>query len=280
MPDRQYPRHHRRKKALLIPVLMFAVLFIGTSPGMAKEKTSVSNIPSEKRGGPIRATQKSIADTVRVLLTAAQETTLSSRISGVITDIHVTLGEAFSEKKVLVTLDSREHAARLAMAEADLSASREQYEAKLRMQGLQQASEVDVAVAASALSKSQAQVDLYRTVVSYCTIKAPFPGRVVRVAAKPYQSVEPGQPLLEIVSNGTLKLRLNLPAVWATRIKEGSLFEVTINWNEKRYKAKVTALNGRVDAVSQTLEVEGVMLKIHPELLPGMSGTADFNISE
>ena len=213
---------------------------------------------------------------VRALLAAARETVLSSRIQGTITSIAVTHGASFAKDKVLVSFDRGEQSARLAMAEAELAAARETHQAKLRMQGLQQASEVEVALAASAVSKAQAQISLYRAQIEQCTVKAPFKGRVVKLEAKPFQTVQPGQPLLEIVAAGPLVVRLNAPASWLQWVKPGTLFWFRIDGTDKRYQAEVTALNGRVDAVSQTVEIEGALLKETPKLLPGMSGIALF----
>ena len=213
---------------------------------------------------------------VRALLAAAKETVLASRIQGTITSIAVTHGASFDKDKVLVSFDRGEQAARLAMAEAELAAARETHQAKLRMQGLQQASEVEVALAASAVSKAQAQIGLYRAQIEQCTVKAPFKGRVVKLEAKPFQTVQPGQPLLEIVAAGPLVVRLNAPASWLQWVKPGTLFWFRIDETDKRYQAEVTALNGRVDAVSQTVEIEGALLKETPKLLPGMSGIALF----
>jgi multidrug efflux pump subunit AcrA (membrane-fusion protein) len=44
----------------------------------------------------------------------------------------------------------------------------------------------------------------------------------------------------------------------------------------KRYPAKVKAINAQVDAVSQSIELEGVVVGPAKGLLAGMSGTALF----
>ncbi len=225
---------------------------------------------------PAAAVPKNSGNAIRVLLAAAQETILASRIQGVIASMTVSHGASFTKDKVLVTFDCGEQSARLAMAEAEMATARENYQGKVRMQGLQQASEIDVALAAGALSRTKAQVNLYRIQTDQCTIKAPFNGRVVKQVAKPYQSVSQGQPLLEIVAAGPLLLRLNVPATWLSWIKPGESFKVRIDETGTEHEAKVTALNGRVDAVSQTIEIEGVLVKEAQELLPGMSGTALF----
>src|SRR5690554_992085 len=81
------------------------------------------------------------SDSVRVLVLPGGETTLASPVPGKIDALHTGLGLPFREGQVLISLDCREPRARLAMVKAELSAATDQYEAKLRMQGLEQASD-------------------------------------------------------------------------------------------------------------------------------------------
>lgn len=213
---------------------------------------------------------------IRVLLAPETETTLVSPFVGRVRSVNLSLGQSFAKGRVLVAFDCDEQNARLNMSDAELASARESHEAKLRMQGLQQAGEVEVALAASAVERARAQVALYRAQLAQCSIVAPFSGRAVKIAVKPYQGVNQGQPLLEVVSDGPLKLRLNAPAKWVTWLKRGTPFEVHIDETGKSYKARVVALNGRIDAVSQSIELEGEFTQKAPELLAGMSGVATF----
>jgi multidrug resistance efflux pump len=145
------------------------------------------------------------------------------------------------------------------------------------MQGLEQASDVEVAVAAAAVNKARGQVDLQKAQIAQCTIKAPWPGRVAKLHVKNYMSVTPGQPLLDLVMSGPLRLRLNLPSRLVAHVSKGTLLNVTIDETGKTYEARVHAVNSRVDTVSQTVEVEAAVTKSYPELLPGMSGVADLS---
>lgn len=214
---------------------------------------------------------------VRVLLAPAKETTLSSQIAGRVQEVLVALGDSVTKGKPIVRFDCDEQHARLKMAEADLASARENHEAKLRLQGLQQAGEVEVSLAASNAEKARAQVELYKAQLSQCVVAAPFSGRVVKLTVKPYQTVTQGQALIELVSNGPLKLRLNVPGKWVSWLKKGSAFEIQIDETGRRYASTVTAINARIDAVSQTVEIEGVVTRQPAELLPGMSGVAYFN---
>ncbi len=213
---------------------------------------------------------------IRVLLAPETETTLVSPFAGRVRSVGLSLGQSFGRGKVLVAFDCDEQSARLQMAEAEWASARESHDAKLRLQGLQQAGEVEVSLAASAAERGKAQVALYRAQMAQCAVVAPFSGRAVKIAVKPYQGVTQGQPLLEIVSDGPLKVRLNAPAKWVAWLKRGTAFEVQIDETGKTYKARVTALNGRIDAVSQSIELEAMIDQKAPDLLAGMSGVANF----
>lgn len=213
-------------------------------------------------------------DTVRVLLIADRETTISSPVTARIKILHVSIGMPFGSGQTLVSFDCDEPVARLGMAKAELSGAIETHEAKIRMQGLEQASDVEVALAASAAAKAKAQVALQNAQVGQCSIKAPWAGRVAKVHVRSYMSVTPGLPMVDIVKNGPLRLKLNLPSKMISKVKAGTLFNVVIDETGKTYLAKVLAVNSRVDSVSQTIEIESTIAKAYEDLLPGMSGVA------
>lgn len=225
---------------------------------------------------PAKAAAPAAAASVRVLVLPAGETVLASPVPGRIVQLNTGLGMAFKQGSVLIALDCEEPRARQAMANADLAAANDQYEAKLRMQGLEQASDVEVALAASAVAKAKAQTDLYQFQISQCTIRAPWSGQTAKLHVRSHMTVTAGQPLLELVRSGLLLLKLNVPSSWISTLKMGHPFDVTIDETGNTYPARVQRINSRVDPVSQTIELEATLLKSHPDLLPGMSGVAKF----
>jgi len=228
--------------------------------------------PSAAAGGGAGSTPEA----VRVLVLPNGETVLASPIAGRITEVHTGLGRAFRQGAVLVSLDCGEHEARAGMAKADLASATEEYEAKLRMQGLEQASDVEVALAASAVAKAKAQTDLIQFQIGQCAIRAPWDGYTSRLHVRSHMTVTPGQPMIDLVRRGVLLLKLNVPSRWTSSLKIGQDFEVTIDETGKSYPARVQRINSRIDPVSQTIELEAAMLRMHPDLLPGMSGLARF----
>jgi multidrug efflux pump subunit AcrA (membrane-fusion protein) len=106
-------------------------------------------------------------------------------------------------------------------------------------------------------------------------VNAPFRGRVARLRVKSAESVQAGQPLVDIVNPASLKAQMFVPAAWITWIKPGVTLTIVAN-NGQGYQAKVAKLNSRVDGVSQQLEVEAQIIN-GEGLVPGMIGVASFN---
>ncbi|MEN9538257.1 MAG: hypothetical protein RLZZ126_492 [Pseudomonadota bacterium] len=214
---------------------------------------------------------------VRVLLVPDKETTVASSIAARVVVLNGNLGQAFKAGDLLVAFDCAEAVARVDMSKAELAGSIDQHEAKVKMQGLGQASDVEVALAASAVNKSKAQLALHESQSSQCSIHAPWGGRIARAHVKPLMTVTPGQPLLDLVNEGPLRLKLNVPSKLLGKLRVGSRFDIQIDETNGKYPAVVSALNSRVDPVSQTIEVEARLIRNHRELLGGMSGVADLS---
>lgn len=220
---------------------------------------------------------KPAAPEVRVLLTPERETTLASSLPARIIKLNASLGKSFKEGDVLVAFDCQEALAKIEMAKAELASAIDQHEAKVKMQGLQQASDVEVSVAASTVNKNKAQLNMQQSQAAQCNIRAPWSGRVAKVHARSFMTVSSAQPLMDLVKDGPLRLRANFPSKMLKKIKVGTPFNILIDETGEKYEAKIYAISGRVDPVSQTVDIEAVLSDLYPDLLAGMSGVADLS---
>lgn len=210
------------------------------------------------------------------LVTADNEATLSSQMAGKIRRIHYAIGQRFNAGAVLAEFDCTEARAKLDALNAEYLGARETHLAKLRLQGLGAAGDLEVTLAAAAGEKAKSQVRQQVAQIAFCTVTAPYAGRVVRVKAKQAESVSANQPILEIVATHQIKATIHVPAAMAVRLKPGSAVSIDFAELGKQYPAKISRLNGRVDGVSQSLEVEAVFAGNTDGLLPGMIGKALF----
>ncbi len=210
----------------------------------------------------------------RLLVVAGQESTMSAPMAGRIASVTVRLGDEVTANQVMVAFDCAEVQARRDASRAELMISRLQHEAKLKLQALESAAEVEVQLAAAAVDKADAQVRMIDAQLMQCQFATPFDGRVARVHVKPGQSVSVGAPVVDVVSLVGLRARLNVPSRWLAVIRPGVRLDAEIEEIGRRYALRISRVSARVDAVSQTVELEADFEGSPKDLLPGMSGRA------
>lgn len=213
---------------------------------------------------------------VRALLVPRVESVLSSQTTAQIMRIAVAEGERFKEGDVLVEFRCDETRAELLKSRAELRAAGSTHQANLKLREHNAVSPLEVAVSGAKVDQARADVALWEARIAHCSINAPFPGRVANIAAKPFETVTQGAPLLEVLDDRELNMELHVPSTWVSWLVPGSGFKVSIDETRKTYNATITSLGARVDPVSQTLQVNAVIDGQHDELLAGMSGIARF----
>jgi RND family efflux transporter MFP subunit len=256
-------------RQLQILALLFSTAALAQTPPAAPA-------PAAAPAPVVKPAAVADANAIRVLLAPEVETTLVSQMAGRIEVLNASLGQPVVKGKLLVAIECGESQARLRMAEAELASARDALTGKTGLKQLNAAGDLEVSTAQAAVDKAKGAVSLGRSQVAYCSLNAPFNGRIARIYAKQHQGVNVGAPLLDLVSDGPLKLRLNVPSNYLRQLKVGTSFDVAINETGKSYPAKVTAINARVDAVAQTVELEARIDGKPAELLAGMSGIARF----
>lgn len=249
----------RLSRKLCVSVLLFNCL---VTPAWAEEEASDAGNES---------------GALRVLLASELETTLSSQMGGTLGELNASLGQKVAKAAVLARFNCEEAQARLKVAVAELAMARQNLEAKKNLRKLDAVGDLEVAMATTEVQKADGARAMGQAQNAYCQVSAPFAGRVAKVHVKPYQTVSAGTPLFDLVSDGALKVRLNVPSSLLPSLKAGAPLQVNIHETGKSYPARISAINSRVDAVAQTVELEARLDQQYPELIAGMSGTARFN---
>jgi RND family efflux transporter MFP subunit len=217
---------------------------------------------------------------IRVLLVPQLETTLSAQMNGTLGAMNIQLGQSVNQGATLAALDCSEVDARARVAKAELNMAKQNLVAKEGLQKLDAAGDIEVLTAQTEVERTAGALALATTQAGYCKVLAPFSGRVAKVYVKPFQTVAAGAPMFDLVSKGPLKVRLNVPSVMLKILKTGLVFDVSITETGKSYPARISAINARVDAVAQTVELEARLTAEHTELVAGMSGIAHLSKSQ
>lgn len=233
---------------------------------------------AEPAGDPLLpAAETAAADKreVRGVLHAREQAMLSSELAGRILEMPFAEGQSFHKGDVLVRFDCSAYQAQLNAAQAGVRAASEELAHNRQLASLNSVGRFEVALAEAKQAEAQAQAQVYQVQVRRCSVQAPYDGQVVQRKAQPFESVASGAPLLEIVDNRSLEIRLLVPSRWLSRLKPGQVFSFTPDETGKPLQVEVKRLGARIDEASQTLLlVAGV--PADAGLVAGMSGTARF----
>ncbi len=213
---------------------------------------------------------------IRAQLNALHSSILSSEMAAKITQLNVQEGERFKQGDLLVAFNCAEQQAQLKKAQAIMQAAEKTYEVNSRLTKFNSMSPLELEMAAAEVAKAKADIALMGAVLQKCTITAPFSGRVAERLVQRYQYVKAGDPILDILDDSQLEVTVLVPSSWLTWLKPGYEFKVFLEETQHEYPVKVKMLGARIDAVSQSIKITGVIIGKFDNLLSGMSGRAIF----
>jgi RND family efflux transporter MFP subunit len=209
-------------------------------------------------------------------------------MAGRIAHIATRVGDRFRQGDVLIAFDCAVPRAELAHAQAVVTEAERTYEINRRAAAQKSTTPsttppsttppsttpLQLDIAASEVLKAKADLVVAETVVSKCSIAAPFAGVTVDRKAREFEYAQPGQPLLDVLDDQSFEVELAVPSLWLGWLKVGTPFQVKIDETGKTYPARVVRFGGRVDPASRSIKIIGEVLENTPELLAGMSGRA------
>jgi membrane fusion protein, multidrug efflux system len=200
--------------------------------------------------------------------------TLSSEIAARIDGIATRIGDRFRKGDVLVSFDCALPNAQLTHAQAALTEASRNYEINRRAVAQKTTAQLELDIPAAEVLKAKADLTAAETLVSKCSIAAPFAGVTVDQKMHAFEYATPGQPIVAVVDDRALEVELTVPARWLGWLKPGTPFQFKVEESGKSYPGKLVRLGGKVDPASQSLRAIGEVTGEAPELLPGISGHA------
>ncbi|MBH0203053.1 MAG: efflux RND transporter periplasmic adaptor subunit [Nitrospira sp.] len=212
----------------------------------------------------------------RGIVKAAAQAMLYAQVQGRVSQLPYREGQRFGKGHTLVQIDCDKYRAELAVAQAEHESKDKVYKNNLELGKLNAVSKLDLETSAADVKKASASVRVAEISVKGCQIVAPFGGRVVTVMVNEHENVFPNDKLISLLDDSSLEIELVLPSASLAWLKRKSPFSFVVDETRRSYPAKVKEIGASVDAASQTVKVIGAFEKLPPEILAGMSGTAQF----
>jgi membrane fusion protein (multidrug efflux system) len=188
-----------------------ATLALGMTAMIAAATWGHAQVPP----GRSEATQQATVETAAIELTppdryqvplvleAGRRVALMATADGIVRQVMAPIGATVRENQEVAQLDRAEAAARLKIAEAEVKQAQAEHDA---IKGATGKSRSDLAIVQARLEASKARAELAQLEVERCTLRAPFPGRVVAVPVSTGQYVAKGSVVAELADASNLNV--------------------------------------------------------------------------
>ncbi len=222
------------------------------------------------------AQRESIAATLSLsgVLQPLNETVLTAEVEGRIDAVMVRPGMTVQAGQVLARMATQDLAARVAEAEANLAASRSQWQladkTQRRNEDLRQRNFISGAgldSGQSALEASQetlrareAQLALARQALQKAVIRAPMAGTLAERLVQPGQQVAPNQRLFSIVDLSELEFAANVPVTEIVNVRIGQTVKVSMAGTTDPAGVE---LSGRVERIAPVADTGTRMIPVY-----------------
>lgn len=119
------------------------------------------------------------------------------------------------------------------------------------------------------LSERRAQHALAKQQLEDATIRAPFAGAITRRQASIGEFLPSNAPVITLVKQNPLRVRLSVPERQALRVRNGHPIEIRLEGAADRFHGRVIRMSPAIEAQSRSLTVEGEIPNPTGVLRPG-----------
>ena len=257
-PSSPTPPSQPATKAEPTPKPTIAPVATAEKPANADDKAAADTIPPPPAGSSFLSGQTE----------AHRRSTLTPKVSSIVTRVHVRDGDIVKNGQALVTLDTQDFSLRTQQAEAALQAAKVQVDsarldwdrtkALLGDKAVPQA-QFDMADARykgaqAGVLQAETAVAMGRKALRDATIHAPFNGIIVKrlVNEGEYASVMPATPLVIIEEVDPLDLRIQIPSTDLTKVKIGDFIHARFPATNQELDARLTRVVAAMDPHTRT----------------------------
>ncbi|WP_162902427.1 efflux RND transporter periplasmic adaptor subunit [Facilibium subflavum] len=218
------------------------------------------------------------------VLSPVQKAKLASPMTGTIQQINFRPGDTFKKGDILVKFDCEEVDLKVERAQAKFEESKAQLKSIEELAQLNSASNLELAKAKSEYKISKSELNILMYQQRQCVVKAPYDGEVIQESAQAHETLQVGDPLIEIVNRQKLDIKVYIPSIWLKSVKVGSTFKLVLDERpDITFTAQVNKIVSNIDPASQSVLIYGEIaspIEAIDSLFSGMSGIAYFDLGK
>ncbi|HMN17994.1 MAG TPA: efflux RND transporter periplasmic adaptor subunit [Ignavibacteriaceae bacterium] len=275
------------KKIIISAVILVLLLIILLPKLLSSSSVKNSNLAGNKLDQIISVKAYIIKpETVdnKVLTTgtilANEEVELKSEVAGKITKILFSEGSYVNKGDLLVKINDADLQAQLRRAESKvkLAEEKEFRQRQLRDGNLISQEEYDNTV--SELNVNKADYDLIKAQIDKTEIRAPFSGTIGLRSVSEGSYLTTATVIATFQNLNIIKVDFSIPEKYSTSVKKGDELDFRISGSATVFKAKIYAIEPKIDPGTRTLKIRAICNSNYSELIPGAFANVELSLKK
>jgi membrane fusion protein, multidrug efflux system len=279
---------NKNTKKILIGITLLVLLIIVILPKILSSNKNTNNTLSGGRPDlviPVKAHIVSLETLSNSVFTtgtilANEEVELRSEVSGKIIKILFKEGSFVSKGDLLIKMNDADLQAQLRRAESKvkLSEEKEFRQRQLRDGNLISQEEYDNTL--GELNVNQADYDLIKAQIDKTEIRAPFSGVVGLRSVSEGSYVTTSTIMARLQNLSNIKVDFSIPERYFSSVKTNDELEFKISGSSQIFKAKVYAIEPKIDPGTRTLQIRAICSSSYKELIPGAFANVELSLKQ
>ncbi|QKJ32508.1 efflux RND transporter periplasmic adaptor subunit [Mucilaginibacter mali] len=230
----------------------------------------------KKKGGPIPVKVMIVKDTTVInnidvtgSIDANEKVNLISQTAGNITGIYFKEGSYVSKGQLLVKVYNQDLQASYQQVQYQVALAKQtEYRNKILLEK-EAISKEEYETSLTSLNSLNAQGDMIKAQIARTEIRAPFSGTIGLRNVSPGGYLSPSTSIATLVNIDPAKLTFSVPERYLPLIQPGANISFTVASSNKKYNAKVYAIEPAIDATSRTITIRAQAANPKNELKAG-----------
>ncbi len=206
---------------------------------------------------------------------------VTAKETGVIETIHFAQGQKVKAKQLLLSLDTTELRAEVAVAQAQHDQAMLEAKRAKRLIKTKSISFEEHDRLLAELRAAQARLQAAQARLQDAIIRAPFAGVVGLRETSPGALIEPGMLITTLDDISKIKVLFSVPEVYLAKLKVGlPLTATTAAYAGSTFSGSITAIDSRLDAQTRSIRVIAELPNTTGQLKPGLFMTLKLPLDE
>lgn len=208
---------------------------------------------------------------IKAVLFPFREAVIAARADSTLLPYRFKLGETFRAGDVIVTLDDSRYKLEAKRASEQYDFALAVYEDKKQLREKNFTSDFELKKADFDRQTAETNLAIAKLNLSYCTVKAPFAGKIVEIKTHEFETVRSGQPLFRLIDDNQLLAVMNVPEDDTRLTMVGSLVKIAVSGG-RQVSGQVYEVTPQADHRTGTVRIRVLINNADGKLHPGMTG--------